>query len=92
METFRVPLAQDVTPVEFILHEGAPSIGPLGVKRAGEVPNLNGAAAIACATSAGSADRRWMPAVIERTGSRGAAAPVGSERSYFLDTSGWASP
>ncbi len=51
LETFRVPLAQDVVPVDIHLHEGAPSIGPLGVKGAGEVPILNVAAAIACAVS-----------------------------------------
>ena len=51
LETFRVPLAQDVVPVEIYLYEGAPSIGPLGVKGAGEVPILNVAAAIACAVS-----------------------------------------
>ncbi|PMS35244.1 CO/xanthine dehydrogenase Mo-binding subunit [Trinickia symbiotica] len=51
LDTFRVPLAQDVVPVDIHLHEGAPSIGPLGVKGAGEVPILNVAAAIACAVS-----------------------------------------
>jgi CO/xanthine dehydrogenase Mo-binding subunit len=51
LETYRVPLAQDVVPVEISLYEGAPSIGPLGVKGAGEVPILNVAAAIACAVS-----------------------------------------
>jgi CO/xanthine dehydrogenase Mo-binding subunit len=51
METYRVPLAQDVVPVEISLYEGAPSIGPLGTKGAGEVPILNVAAAIACAVS-----------------------------------------
>jgi len=50
-ETYRVPLAQDVVPVEISLYEGAPSIGPLGTKGAGEVPILNVAAAIACAVS-----------------------------------------
>ena len=38
-------------PVEISLYEGAPSIGPLGTKGAGEVPILNVAAAIACAVS-----------------------------------------
>jgi hypothetical protein len=33
------------------LFEGAPSMGPLGVKGAGEVPILNVAAAVACAVS-----------------------------------------
>jgi CO/xanthine dehydrogenase Mo-binding subunit len=51
LETYRVPLAQDVVPVEISLYEGAPSIGPLGAKGAGEVPILNVAAAIACAVS-----------------------------------------
>lgn len=51
LETFRVPLAQDVVPVDIVLHEGAPSIGPLGVKGAGEVPILNVGAAVACAVS-----------------------------------------
>jgi hypothetical protein len=37
--------------VEISLFEGAPSIGPLGTKGAGEVPILNVAAAIACAVS-----------------------------------------
>ena len=31
-ETYRVPLALDVVPVEISLYEGAPSIGPLGTK------------------------------------------------------------
>lgn len=51
LETYRVPLAQDVVPVEISLYEGAPSIGPLGTKGAGEVPILNVAAAIGCAVS-----------------------------------------
>jgi CO/xanthine dehydrogenase Mo-binding subunit len=51
LETYRVPLAQDVVPVEVSLYEGAPSIGPLGTKGAGEVPILNVGAAIACAVS-----------------------------------------
>lgn len=51
LETFRVPLAQDVLPVEIHLHEGAPSIGPLGVKGAGEVPILNVPAAVGTAVS-----------------------------------------
>jgi CO/xanthine dehydrogenase Mo-binding subunit len=51
LETYRLPLAQDVVPVEISLYEGAPSIGPLGAKGAGEVPILNVAAAIACAVS-----------------------------------------
>lgn len=51
LESFRVPLAQDVLPVDIFLYEGAPSIGPLGTKGAGEVPILNVPAAIACAVS-----------------------------------------
>jgi CO/xanthine dehydrogenase Mo-binding subunit len=51
LETYRVPLAQDTVPVQFELYEGAPSIGPLGVKGAGEVPILNPPAAIACAVA-----------------------------------------
>jgi len=50
-ETYHVPLAPDVVPVEIDLYEGAPSIGPLGTKGAGEVPILNVAAAVACAVS-----------------------------------------
>ncbi|QIL74231.1 xanthine dehydrogenase family protein (plasmid) [Diaphorobacter sp. HDW4B] len=51
LESFRVPLAQDVVPVDIVLHEGAPSIGPLGIKGAGEVPILNVGAAVACAVA-----------------------------------------
>jgi CO/xanthine dehydrogenase Mo-binding subunit len=51
LETYRVPLAQDVIPVEISLYEGAPSIGPLGTKGAGEVPILNVGAAVACAVA-----------------------------------------
>jgi CO/xanthine dehydrogenase Mo-binding subunit len=50
-ETYRVPLALDVVPVEINLYEGAPSIGPLGTKGAGEVPILNVAAAVGCAVA-----------------------------------------
>ncbi|MCP3370631.1 xanthine dehydrogenase family protein molybdopterin-binding subunit [Bradyrhizobium cajani] len=50
-ETYRVPLALDVVPVEISLYEGAPSMGPLGTKGAGEVPILNVGAAIACAVA-----------------------------------------
>ena len=49
--SYRVPLAQDVIPIEIALHEGGPSIGPFGAKGAGEVPILNVGAAIACAVS-----------------------------------------
>lgn len=50
-ETYRVPLAGDALPVDVDLYEGAPSLGPLGAKGAGEVPILNVAAAIACAVA-----------------------------------------
>ena len=45
-ETYLLPLAGDVIPIEFELYEGAPSIGPLGTKGAGEIPILNVAATI----------------------------------------------
>ncbi len=51
LESYRVPLAPDVVPVEISLYEGAPSIGPLGTKGAGEVPILNVAATVACAVA-----------------------------------------
>jgi CO/xanthine dehydrogenase Mo-binding subunit len=50
-ETYRLPLAGDVVPVEIDLFEGAPSIGPLGAKGAGEVPILNVGATVACAVA-----------------------------------------
>jgi CO/xanthine dehydrogenase Mo-binding subunit len=50
-ETYRLPLAGDSVPVRIDLHEGAPSIGPLGAKGAGEVPILNVGAAVACAVA-----------------------------------------
>jgi len=50
-ETYRVPLALDVVPVETNLYEGAPSMGPLGTKGAGEVPILNVGATVACAVA-----------------------------------------
>ena len=50
-ETYHLPLAQDVIPVEIDLYEGAPSFGPLGTKGAGEIPILNVAAAIGCAVA-----------------------------------------
>lgn len=50
-ETYHVPLAPDVVKVDIDLYEGAPSIGPLGTKGAGEVPILNVAAAVACAVA-----------------------------------------
>ncbi|MBR0840993.1 xanthine dehydrogenase family protein [Bradyrhizobium liaoningense] len=50
-ETYRLPLALDVVPVEISLYEGAPSMGPLGTKGAGEVPILNVGAVVACAVA-----------------------------------------
>jgi len=50
-ETYRIPTALDALPIEFVLHEGAPSCGPLGVKGAGEIPILNVGAAVACAVA-----------------------------------------
>lgn len=50
-ETYHLPLAADVIPVEFDLYEGAPSCGPLGTKGAGEVPILNVGATVACAVA-----------------------------------------
>jgi CO/xanthine dehydrogenase Mo-binding subunit len=50
-ETYRLPLAGDALRVELDLYEGAPSIGPLGAKGAGEVPILNVGATIACAVA-----------------------------------------
>ena len=50
-ESYRIPLAQDVLPIEVELHEGAPSVGPMGSKGAGEVPILNVGAAVACAVA-----------------------------------------
>lgn len=50
-ETYRVPLAGDAVPVQLEVYEGAPSMGPLGVKGAGEVPILNVAAAVSCAVA-----------------------------------------
>ena len=50
-ETYRIPLAGDVIPVDLEMYEGAPSIGPLGTKGAGEVPILNVGATIACAVA-----------------------------------------
>ncbi len=50
-ETYRVPLGGDAVPVAVDLFEGAPSIGPLGTKGAGEVPILGVGAAIACAVA-----------------------------------------
>ncbi|RUZ16310.1 xanthine dehydrogenase family protein molybdopterin-binding subunit, partial [Mesorhizobium sp. M7A.F.Ca.US.007.01.2.1] len=50
-ETYRLPLAQDVVPVAADFYEGAPSMGPLGTKGAGEVPILAVGAAIGCAVA-----------------------------------------
>lgn len=51
LETYRLPLAGDVVAVDIVLHEGAPSFGPLGAKGAGEVPILNVGAAVANAVA-----------------------------------------
>jgi CO/xanthine dehydrogenase Mo-binding subunit len=50
-EQYLLPLAGDVPAVEARLYEGAPSVGPLGTKGAGEVPILNVGATIACAVA-----------------------------------------
>jgi CO/xanthine dehydrogenase Mo-binding subunit len=50
-ETYRLPLAEDGVAVAIDLYEGAPSMGPLGTKGAGEVPILNVGATIACAVA-----------------------------------------
>ena len=50
-EQYLVPLAADVLPVEIALHEGAPSIGPMGAKGAGEIPIMNVGATVACAVT-----------------------------------------
>ena len=71
-ETYRLPLAGDSVPVRIDLHEGAPSIGPLGAKGAGEVPILNVGAAVACAV-ADAIDRPVRsPAAHARPGARAA--------------------
>ena len=50
-ETYRVRWRRTSCPWRSASYEGAPSIGPLGTKGAGEVPILNVAAAVACAVS-----------------------------------------
>lgn len=50
-EQYLLPLALDVLPVEIALHEGAPSIGPMGAKGAGEIPIMNVGATVACAVT-----------------------------------------
>lgn len=50
-ETYRLPQAGDTLPIQVDLYEGAPSLGPLGAKGAGEIPILNVAAAVACAVA-----------------------------------------
>ena len=50
-EHYRLPLAGDVLPVDVLLHEGAPSVGPLGAKGAGEIPIMNVGATVACAVA-----------------------------------------
>ncbi|MGM0561620.1 MAG: FAD binding domain-containing protein [Pseudomonadota bacterium] len=47
----RLPQAGDAVLVQTDLYEGAPSLGPLGAKGAGEIPILNVAAAVACAVA-----------------------------------------
>jgi CO/xanthine dehydrogenase Mo-binding subunit len=48
-ETYKIPGVGDALPIKLEMFEGAPSIGPLGTKGAGEVPILNVGATIACA-------------------------------------------
>lgn len=61
-EQYLLPLAGDVLPVEIELYEGAPSVGPLGTKGAGEVPILNVAATVANAVArATGTDPRLLP-------------------------------
>ncbi|KKK89605.1 hypothetical protein LCGC14_2731400, partial [marine sediment metagenome] len=50
-ETYKIPGAGDALPIKLEMFEGAPSIGPLGTKGAGEVPILNVGATIACAVA-----------------------------------------
>ncbi|MEI4262066.1 xanthine dehydrogenase family protein molybdopterin-binding subunit [Roseovarius sp. D0-M9] len=50
-ETYKIPLSGDSLPITLDMFEGAPSIGPLGTKGAGEVPILNVGATIACAVA-----------------------------------------
>jgi CO/xanthine dehydrogenase Mo-binding subunit len=50
-EQYLLPLAQDVLAIEIALHEGAPSIGPMGAKGAGEIPIMNVGATVACAVT-----------------------------------------
>lgn len=50
-EQYLVPLAPDVLPADIVLHEGAPSIGPMGAKGAGEIPIMNVGATVACAVT-----------------------------------------
>mgnify|MGYP001162035685 FL=1 len=50
-ELYKIPGIKDVVAVNLDLFEGAPSIGPLGTKGAGEVPILNVGACIACAVA-----------------------------------------
>lgn len=50
-ETYKIPGAGDALPVKMDMFEGAPSIGPLGTKGAGEVPILNVGATVACAVA-----------------------------------------
>lgn len=51
LESYRLPQAGDTLPIQMDLYEGAPSLGPLGAKGAGEIPILNVAAAVGCAVA-----------------------------------------
>jgi CO/xanthine dehydrogenase Mo-binding subunit len=81
LETYRVPLALDVVPVEVHLHEGAPSRGPLGAKGAGEVPILNVAATVASALADATGHR---PQQIPLTPPRVLAMLLGREEKVEL--------
>ena len=50
-ESYKIPSASDAVPIRLEMFEGAPSIGPLGTKGAGEVLTLNVGATIACAVA-----------------------------------------
>ena len=84
LETYRVPLATDVVPVEVHLHEGAPSRGPLGAKGAGEIPILNVAATVACAVAnaTGCDIERDPPDAAARPGGDARQVAEGSAAAY----------
>ena len=50
-ESHRIPLAEDAVPVEIEFFKGAPSIGPLGTKSAGEGPILHVGATVPARSS-----------------------------------------